>query len=386
MGGAILPVVLLDIQREFRWLLVCLLFNLACVLGYDALHNAFGVGFYQRGPGEPSYLYLQSTIVLLWVILVIAFAFLKILNGQYESQLTQAVEELKQKQDEIKAQNEALLRQSAHVQQINQSLAAREQQTRQLNLSLEEKVAFHNQALKQINSELDMFLYRSSHDLRRPLTTLMGLAEVARSTLSEELAKELFEKVDFTARQMDRMLTKLRMVSDINSDLKMDYIALRKIMRYTHKRFQGELESLSIDFRVKYEPSVSIWSNDTLLNAIFSNLMENSIQFSRQRDPYIEVDIRQDQENLIIFFRDNGQGVEPQYHPRLFDMYFRANEQAKGNGLGLYVVRKAVEKLQGEVSLRSHYGQWTEVKVKIPFIYPQDTEANSESFALPKES
>lgn len=362
-----IPFLIFDIQRDKYFLYISLLTNALCILLIDTLGSYYGVGILIDPSQEAQYTYFKYILMISWCVLSFSFWMLKYINHQYETQLNYANHELKSKQEEIQCQNEELTQQSEQIKLINEEISDREQQTRSQNLTLEQEVARQTKELKAINKELDLFLYRSSHDLRRPLTTLMGLSEVARVNSDPSLALDLLEKVDFTAHQMDKMLTKLRMVSDINGDsIEFDNVKLRKIIQHQQRSFQKELKSLHIDIRIDYDPTMKVWSNDTLLNAIFSNLLENAIQFSRQREPFIHITIKQDNGYLWVEFTDNGQGIEDKYLGQIFDMYFRANEYAKGNGLGLYVVRKSLEKLKGSIKVSSVYGESTKFNIKIP--------------------
>ncbi len=366
------PFLIFDIERDRFFLLSSLSVNLLSVFLLGYFHQYLGMEGLLDAAEATGYIYFKYVFLLNWLLFVFSFWVLKQMNHHYETELESANYELQSKQEEIQCQNEELTQQSEQIKHINQELADKEQSVRNQNLTLEQEVSKQTTALKAINQELDLFLYRSSHDLRRPLTTLMGLAEVARANPDPELAFELLEKVNFTAHQMDKMLTKLRMVSDINGDtITFDNIKLRKIIQYQHKLFQKKIDKLGINISIDYDPKLQIWCNDTLLNAIFYNLIENAIQFSRQREPFIQVIIRLEEDILHVRFLDNGQGIEEQYLPHIFEMYFRANEYAKGNGLGLYVVRKSLEKLNGTIEVSSVYGEKTQFDIRIPYIPPK---------------
>ncbi len=362
-----IPFLIFDIYKDKYYLLIGTLVNFACLFMYDFTNGYFGVSLPNEVIAEANYVYFQVALLIAWIVLAFAFFILRYINHQVETKLQFTNKELSAKQDEIQCQNEELLQQAEQITNINKELSKREEHTRSRNINLEQEVAKHTQALQSINRELDLFLYRSSHDLRRPLTTLMGLAEVARSNQDTNLLLDLMEKVNFTAYQMDKMLTKLRMVSDINGqDIERYPIKIRKIINYQIKAFAPEIKKAEIELEVNYDRHLEIYSNDTLLNAIFSNLLENAIIFARHRSPYIHIVLKKEQDFLFIYFEDNGQGIEKQYLEKIFDMYFRANEHSKGNGLGLYVVRKALEKLNGSIEVSSQYGEKTEFIVKIP--------------------
>lgn len=372
-----IPFLIFDIYKDRYYLLLGVFVNFACLFLYDPINQYLGVDINLNQLDKDDYTYFLLILLISWIVLAFAFFILRYINHQVEAKLHFTNKELSAKQDEIQCQNEELLQQAEQITNINKELSKREQHTRSLNINLEQEVAKHTQALQDINRELDLFLYRSSHDLRRPLTTLMGLAEVARSSHDTDLLLDLMDKVNFTAYQMDKMLTKLRMVSDINGqDIELYPIKVRKIINYQIKSFSQDIKKANIQLDVNYDRNLEFYSNDTLLNAVFSNLLENAILFARNRSPYINIMLKKEQDFLWIHFEDNGQGIEKQYIGKIFDMYFRANEHSKGNGLGLYVVRKALEKLKGSIEVDSQYGEKTVFTLKIPLPEPPKPEAN----------
>ena len=95
--------------------------------------------------------------------------------------------------------------------------------------------------------------------------------------------------------------------------------------------------------------------------------MENAIQFRGRSNPIIRIEAKEELNGVQITFQDNGQGVEDEYKNRVFEMFFRGNDNSKGNGLGLYIVEKAIEKLQGKIHFESTFGVGTLVTVWLPF-------------------
>jgi signal transduction histidine kinase len=100
-------------------------------------------------------------------------------------------------------------------------------------------------------------------------------------------------------------------------------------------------------------------------------VIENSILFRKTQPgalPFIDVNIIKQHDSIEIIIADNGIGVEERYQSQLFDLYFRASQASKGNGLGLYLVNKAVAKLKGSIELISDYGVGTTITMKLPII------------------
>ncbi|HEY9045692.1 MAG TPA: HAMP domain-containing sensor histidine kinase [Ohtaekwangia sp.] len=272
---------------------------------------------------------------------------------------------IRQQRDEIEVKNVELEAQSTKLQENNQYIQA-------LNEQLEQKVAERTHELEVTNKELDTFLYRSSHDMRRPITTLLGLDQVARHVINDSQTNLLFDKVVETARNMDSMLFKMQMMYELNkTDLALEPININQLINETTHYFKGEFDRHNIKHHLSLPHDLTILSNIALLQIIFRNLIENSILFRKTQPgatPFVDVNATKADGAIEIVIADNGIGVEEKYQPRLFDLYFRASQASKGNGLGLYLVKKAVTKLNGEIQLISDYGVGTTVTMKLPIV------------------
>jgi signal transduction histidine kinase len=194
----------------------------------------------------------------------------------------------------------------------------------------------------------------------------MGLAEVARVTVKDEHALELFSKVNETAHYLDKMLFKLQSISDLGvQDIVFKEVFIKDIFDSVCDMYRDGLNhnhfKTSCIVNVK-----AFYSYPALLKIIFENLIENSIFFYRKEElsPFIALSVYEVNEKVIFQFEDNGQGISEEFHDRIFEMYFRGSERSKGNGLGLYIVKKAMEKLGGTISLESKVGVGTVFKLE----------------------
>ncbi len=275
-------------------------------------------------------------------------------------ELTEANHALSSLNRKISEQKEEIQAQAEELTESNQAILS-------INETLEQRIELRTAELKQAYKELDTFFYRSSHDFRRPLTTFMGLAEVAKITIKDAMALELFEKVNQTAHNLDKMLIKFQSISSMGADelVRKEIFVEDKLKRYLTS-FADELEQRKIRVQLNVEPDLSIVSYPALLGVVISNLIENSISFSSDKDPSISIRAFRNGRDVVLEVEDNGQGIEEQYQERVFEMYFRGNDRSKGNGLGLFIVKKAVDKLKGRVSINSAPGQGTIISVVLP--------------------
>ncbi|WHZ06405.1 MAG: hypothetical protein OJF59_000158 [Cytophagales bacterium] len=287
---------------------------------------------------------------------------------EQNEEITTQSEELIETNETLSKLNQAISEQKEEIQAQAEELTESNQTISQINVGLEEKVKERTAKLKAAYNELDTFFYRSSHDFRRPLTTFMGLAEVANVTLKDQpQALELFDKVNETARNLDKMLLKLQSVSvaGLQEQVFME-VNVEQIFQRELDNFRDEILENHIQVMTDIKINRPLVSYPVLIKYIIQNLTENSVLFCGTHEPYVKFCAYQTLDETVLEVQDNGQGIERTYLNRVFDMYFRANEKSKGNGLGLYIVKKMADKLGGRVELKSDLGQGTLVKVFLP--------------------
>ena len=112
----------------------------------------------------------------------------------------------------------------------------------------------------------------------------------------------------------------------------------------------------------------SFYSNGFILKTIFQNLIENALKYQNfsRIDPWLQIKIGRKDNIIQVTVEDNGVGVEESLHGKIFEMYFRGTETSKGSGLGLYLVKKAVEKLNGYIQFTSEPGKGTKFNIFLP--------------------
>jgi len=272
--------------------------------------------------------------------------------NQTLEQYTQTLEE------KVKKRTEQLAQINAEIKIINANL---EETVKERTINLEES----NQKLAQTNRELDLFLYRSSHDLRSPLTTLLGIFEVGKMTLADPQSLELFGTAKSVVHKMDNMLGRLVMLNDINysknSFQEIDFLAI-----FTRIRTEIE-DNLGIKAQ-RFELSIQhthFQTNPDWLYILFKNIIENTYYFAKNQAPEIEIKIWESKNELFISVKDFGLGIEEEYLPLIFDMYFRT-EASQSNGLGLYIAKKALEKLHGKIHVESKRNDYSLFCVSLP--------------------
>jgi signal transduction histidine kinase len=191
--------------------------------------------------------------------------------------------------------------------------------------------------------------------------------EVANITVRDNNALELFQKVRETATHLDKMLLKLQSISDLGAaQLTYNEVFVARMFEDIIEQFKTPLEEKNIRTYTSSVITTRFFSYPAMLQIILENLVENAIGFCRYQGAYIRLRAFQQNGKIIIEVEDNGDGITICDHERIFEMYYRGNDRSKGNGLGLYVVKKAVEKLQGQLYFHSEPDKGTRFHLIFP--------------------
>jgi PAS domain S-box-containing protein len=226
--------------------------------------------------------------------------------------------------------------------------------------------------LKQKTKDLELFLYRSSHDLKAPLTSAEGLLNLIKEEKNEERIKFLIDMLSSSLKTGKLLLDglaftssiskKKRQVSKIDFKTKIDKIidTLRGLENFN-----------AINFDIKIQQNTPFYSNKELLQSVFQNLIQNAINYSKPKSenfiPTIKIHVAQQPNEVHISVSDNGFGISKLYLNKIFELYYRSpNQHVQGTGLGLYIVKSIVEDLNGKITVSSKLHHGTTFSVIIP--------------------
>jgi signal transduction histidine kinase len=289
------------------------------------------------------------------------------------------------KKEHEKSQNEIiqmLIENEKIKDQINKELenkvTERTLELKSLNNKLEERVNQRttelnkaNSDLIEINKELDTFLYRSSHDIKGPITTIMGLCNAGILDVEDKKAHQYFNKVFQTSEITQNMLKRMVSISEIKKNvLCHDDINFKSLMASVLHQLKKYEEFDTIKFTIEVpEKEFGFKSDSVFLQLLLTNLIENSIRYKARNNGLCNITISVERKGDVasILVKDNGEGIDEKYKDKIFDMFFRGNENSIGSGLGLYIVKLVAEKLQGSVKLVNNKPGNTTFEVLLPF-------------------
>ncbi len=275
-------------------------------------------------------------------------------------------EEITQQRDELIEKNYEIIEAKEEVNLINEQLLT-------LKEELEKRVEERTQELKITNEELDFFLYRASHDLKGPVASLQGLLMLTHLDKDTAQSEVFLAQVAQNVKQLNRLLDKFLMIFEVHHEnLLIKPINLQEIWQKSYQRL-SEWHTFSENLlQVNFEGDTFINTDPQLLECILLNLAENALLFGRNYPCTIRIQARP--QELFLYFKDHGEGIATEFLPhKIFEMFFRGSEKSIGNGLGLYITQKAIEKLGGAISVESILHKQSIFTVHIPLEVLMDT-------------
>ncbi len=218
-------------------------------------------------------------------------------------------------------------------------------------------------------NDLNNFIYKTTHDLKSPLSSMSGLINVAQKEISTPKSKYYFDIMQQSIRRMEGMLNDLTsIIETTNKKINSDVIDFVQSIDEIKKEMQFINDFDKIHFSVEVEQKNGFRTDKKLLATILHNLINNSVKYKKNNAPFIQIIISEDSKGVKIEITDNGIGIPTDLQPKVFDMFFRATIFSKGTGLGLYIVKTMVEKLFGKIEVSSIEGKGTTFTVFLPDI------------------
>lgn len=227
--------------------------------------------------------------------------------------------------------------------------------------------------LQAINRELEIFMYKSSHNLKGPVASIKGLVHLIREEVGNESDKK--EYLDLMERSVSGLENTLEELMDIarvkQGKLKIEAVDLRHMLEDIGLKLQFMKEWAGIHYTFIVEQQSSFYTDANLMYSILQNLIENAVKYKHEKNnPMVEVQAEVGLRQTKISVKDNGIGILPEQQERIFEMFYRASEIGSGTGLGLYIVRNAIQKLGGSISVESSLLEGSCFRISLPNLLP----------------
>jgi len=234
---------------------------------------------------------------------------------------------------------------------------------------LNKKLKANEIELKTANDELNTFVYRASHDLKGPLTSILGVVNVASIEQPDKTEAGYLKMIGESANKLDKILSSLIKTMSVKDEvLKVDKIDFRSMLQTLLQDLKKQTEAQRTIFTTNIELDESFHSDYDILSYALHSIIENAIKFQNNSLPesYVLIGVYSIDGGVKINVSDNGVGIKKGIQGRLFEMFFRGNSKTEGSGLGLYIVNKVIKKLGGRIEFNSQEGTGTFVSIFLP--------------------
>jgi ligand-binding sensor domain-containing protein/signal transduction histidine kinase len=225
-----------------------------------------------------------------------------------------------------------------------------------------------NRELRKLNSELDRFVYSASHDLRAPLSSILGLITVARmDTQSNKL--EYLDMIEKSIHKLDGFIHDIIDFSrNSRTELQAEEIYFEPLIHELIDELKYMDEKGAIQKYISVHGNASFYTDRKRLAIIMRNLISNAYKYHNPRvtNNFIKIHVEYNHQRAVVSLTDNGIGIASEHLPNIFKMFYRGSETNKGSGLGLYIVKEATEKLGGTITVTSALEKGTEFKLVLP--------------------
>lgn len=232
----------------------------------------------------------------------------------------------------------------------------------------EEKIMKQNDLLAKANKELDQFVYSVSHDLRAPLSSILGLTNVYGISDDGEEKDKIVKLISERANTLDAFIREILAYSrNSRTELNIQKVNVVEVVNevITSLAYMQGFDRMWI--RKNIAPDLYITSDRERMKVILSNLIANAVKYSDvNKDSFIDITAVTDDTMVTIDVEDNGVGIASEHMGRIFDMFYQAHETAQGSGLGLYIVGETVHKLRGTINVKSEYAVGSTFTLKLP--------------------
>lgn len=226
---------------------------------------------------------------------------------------------------------------------------------------LEQKVAERTAKLSEVIGELEGFSYSVSHDLRAPLRAMQSYANILVEECSAQLSeqgRDYTRRIAVAAQRMDRLIKDVLTFSRIaRAELPLETLSIERLLRDTidsYPMFQAPAAEIVLEGTF---PRVR--AHEAVLTQCISNLLGNAVKFvppGVQPRVRVRAESLSDGKRVRLYFEDNGVGIDPADHEKIFDMFHRATRGYDGTGIGLAIVKKGIERMAGQVGVESRLG------------------------------
>jgi PAS domain S-box-containing protein len=221
--------------------------------------------------------------------------------------------------------------------------------------------------LQEAYKELDTFFYKASHDLKGPLASMMGVVYLGRMENKDPNVNRYFDMIETSVQRLDATLMDLiRLARTRKGASKLHAIGLAELVQQTMDVISHLPKFAKTKFEFQIPEYLEVHTDKVLLQSVLQNLMHNAINYSNRHHPQISISARENEDTVELQVSDNGDGIAAEIQPRIFEMFYRGHQDSNGSGLGLFIVKNALEKMHGTIRFKTEKGMGTTFFITFP--------------------
>ena len=276
------------------------------------------------------------------------------------------------------------LAQFIHRKQSEEKLRQAQEELSSYTGKLEKLTEERTSSLREVVQQMEEFSYTISHDLRAPIRAMQGYANALLEDYGEKLdqsGREYLERIARSGNRMDRMIREVLTYSRLaRCEIVVQPVSLDSLVREIVQQYPGiQASGGEIEIAAQLE---SVIGHEPSLTQVLSNLLSNACKFVQPHTtPHCKVWTERNNGHVRLFIRDNGIGIKPEHQHRLFGMFERIHpeSQYEGTGIGLAIVRKAMERMGGQVGVESDGKNGSQFWIQLPAVKEEAHQVGSPS-------
>lgn len=233
--------------------------------------------------------------------------------------------------------------------------------------STRQKLKLKMAELQKVNDELNRFVYSTAHDLRSPLASILGILDLIKSEGNSEDQNEYLTIIENCAEKINLYIRKIiEYYKNLRFDESRDLIDYTTVIEKTVQPLR--LQHPEIDFEIEINQQQRFVNDLFRITVILDNLISNAVKFLKpgSENQTVKIKIDVDKDSATISIEDNGKGIKKEFLESVFQMFFRTENTTEGLGIGLFIVKEALQKIQGTIDVDSVDGEGSVFKIEVP--------------------
>ncbi len=230
-------------------------------------------------------------------------------------------------------------------------------------------ISIKNEELQKAYDELDKFAYSVTHDIRRPLLSILGAIDVAQYIDNITELKEMLHMMEESVKGLNKYIEDIHDYYNVKrGELNIEEIDFNDMVKEQEEYFDNFAKTNNIRFIVNISQREPFRSDKISIYMIVNNILSNAFKYQQkaEKDKYVELNIRVENGQLNMCIKDNGTGIPDNHVSKIFDMFFRGSAGEIGSGFGLYNVKIALSKLNGVIKVDTQIGKGSIFIVTVP--------------------